>query len=560
MGQSLLLGLLCALFPAARASPPPPLAASLWPLPRRASFGAVAAPLSPSFSFSATAPAPAPANGSEALLILEAAFARSYGILGFGGAAPGGGAPFLEVLPASLDDTLQLGVDESYTLAFPSDGGNGTLACATVYGCLRGLETFSQLVARDVSTGRRYVTGAPLAVADAPRFPHRGALVDTSRHFLPVATLRAVVDGLAFDKANVLHWHISDAQAQPFASVAVPGLGLGAWAPAATYSAEDLRGVVAYAKYRGVRVVPEIDQPAHCQSWGVGRPDIVIPCGYGSVLDPTKEATYGVLAALLGELAAIFFDDALHVGFDEVDVSSASCYNTSAVRAWMPSQNISAGDFKGVVRYHMGRVMAIVRALGKRPSAWQEAADHYGAAPGNPTWAPRELDPDTALHMWLAPAWEWWNTSFAVAEPQAFRAVKSYDWYLSSPGLEWADAYASDPLTDAVCQYNGTVPTCTCTQKPDPAPYGCFNITEPSQVARVLGGEASVWGEAADEANVLQLLWPRASAVAERLWSDPWVNDAAQALPRLVDHRCRLVARGIPAAPVAPGWCDGGRG
>ena len=142
---------------------------------------------------------------------------------------------------------------------------------------------------------------------------------------------------------------------------------------------------------------------------------------------------------------------------------------------------------------------------------------------------------------------------------QGFRGVKTDDWYLSDPGVTWQAAYAADPLTDAVCTYAGGVQNCTCTQKPDPAYYGCFNIVDPALVARVIGGEACVWGEQADATNVLQLLWPRVSAVAERLWSAQSVNDPAAALPRLADQRCRLVARGVPAAPVGPGWCDGSR-
>ena len=149
--------------------------------------------------------------------------------------------------------------------------------------------------------------------------------------------------------------------------------------------------------------------------------------------------------------------------------------------------------------------------------------------------------------------------SFAVQ--QGFRGVKTDDWYLSASSVDVWSAYAADPLTDAVCSYAGEppVPTCVCDQKPDPAYYGCFNISDAAQIARVIGGEACVWGETVDETNLLGTLWPRVSAVAERLWSAPHVNNQTTALPRLADHRCRLVARGIPAAPVAPGYCDGSR-
>ena len=277
-----------------------------------------------------------------------------------------------------------------------------------MYGCLRGLETFSQLVVR--GGGGWGVPGAPVAIADAPRFRHRGVMLDTSRHFLPPATLRAVVDGMAVDKLNTLHLHLTDAQAFPFDSAAVPGLSRGAWAPAAVYTRADLAALVSFAKYRGVRVVPEVDTPAHSQSWGVGRPDLVLPCadGYGTLLDPTREATYDAVAALFSELAGVFFDDAFHVGADEVTVGANSCYNTTAVAAWMPRVNITPGDWKGVARYHLARVQDIVVGrLGKRMSAWQEAADHYGVENTNPTNAPPGLSRDTALHVWFAPAWEW---------------------------------------------------------------------------------------------------------------------------------------------------------
>ena len=149
--------------------------------------------------------------------------------------------------------------------------------------------------------------------------------------------------------------------------------------------------------------------------------------------------------------------------------------------------------------------------------------------------------------------------SFVVE--QGFRGVKTDSWYLSDPGNDISSIYGADPLTDADCKYIGEPPVqnCTCSQRPDPDYYGCFNIKNQTLIDRVIGGEACVWGEQMDETNLMQLLWMRVSAVAERLWSDQWVNDLTAATPRLGDQRCRLVARGIPAVPVQPGYCDGSR-
>jgi hypothetical protein len=120
----------------------------------------------------------------------------------------------------------------------PADGAAEIAITAEgVYGALRALETLSQLVtfhfggagsglparepgsesaagmgANQGSSSYYRVRGAPWAIADAPRFAHRGLMVDTGRHFLPLAVLRGVVDSLPYAKLNVLHWHISDSQ------------------------------------------------------------------------------------------------------------------------------------------------------------------------------------------------------------------------------------------------------------------------------------------------------------------------------------------------------------
>lgn len=72
---------------------------------------------------------------------------------------------------------------------------------------------------------------------------------------------------------------------------------------------------------------------------------------------------------------------------------------------------------------------------------------------------------------------------------------------------------------------------------------------------QVLGGEAAVWSEQIDEQTVESRLWPRASALAERLWTNPQVGNFSLAENRIVQHRHRLVQRGLGAERLKPEFC-----
>jgi hexosaminidase len=89
------------------------------------------------------------------------------------------------------------------------------------------------------------------------------------------------------------------------------------------YSANDVKSVVQYAMERGIRVVPEFDVPGHAYSWGAYY-DITANCPDWNAninnvpLNPTKSQTMEIVQGFLGEMAALFPDDVMHLGGDEV--------------------------------------------------------------------------------------------------------------------------------------------------------------------------------------------------------------------------------------------------
>jgi N-acetyl-beta-hexosaminidase len=92
-----------------------------------------------------------------------------------------------------------------------------------VWGALRGIETFSQLIWKS-ETEDNYFYVNFTDISDAPRFPHRGFMIDTARHYVDPPVIKTVLDGMSYNKLNVLHWHIVDDQSFPFVSTTFPEL------------------------------------------------------------------------------------------------------------------------------------------------------------------------------------------------------------------------------------------------------------------------------------------------------------------------------------------------
>jgi hexosaminidase len=180
-----------------------------------------------------------------------------------------------------------------------------------------------------------------LSIQDAPRYPWRGLLIDSSRHYLSVPLLKRTVDTMASMKLNTLHWHIVDAESFPFVSAAYPELqNKATFHPTASYSPQIIADLVVYARDRGVRIVPEFDTPGHNAAVGQAYPELIADCyawleeHYNSdlrwsmwdavALDVTREDTHTFVKNVLTEMSALFTDEFFHIGGDEVN---QGCWN-----------------------------------------------------------------------------------------------------------------------------------------------------------------------------------------------------------------------------------------
>jgi hexosaminidase len=420
----------------------------------------------------------------------------------------------------------QLNTDESYTLTIDVGQGDimGHIMANTVYGALRGLETFSQLVVFDFESATYQLDapewGAPLMIRDVPRFPHRGLMVDTARHFLPIRTLLHTIDAMSYAKLNVLHLHLSDTESFPLQFRSRPKLWDGSYSSRERYLKQDMRWLVEHARSRGIRVVPEFDVPGHAASWCVGYPE-VCPS------DPTCQQplniatnkTFELIDDIVAECAgvidggddepALFEDVFFHLGGDEVDTS---CWeNDSEISAWLKNHNMSSDEG---YEYFVKRVASIARKHGRRPVQWSEVFDHFKG----------QLHPSTVVHVWKQ------DTNVTEVVEYGFDALinvgySNHSWYLDNLHVPWDQLYTNEP---------------------------CEGIPEHRHdlCARVLGGHGEMWGERVDASDLDSTVWPRLAAIAERLWSPQQLRNVTAALPRIETFRCLLLERGVAAAPV----------
>lgn len=410
---------------------------------------------------------------------------------------------------------MTLGVDESYRLNVDSE--RIELSANTTIGALRGLETLFQIISADASG--YFVPGC--SVDDAPRFKWRGMMVDVARHFLPFSILKKQVDAMAMVKLNVLHIHLSDDDGFRVESKAFPKLHeLGS--NGRYYTHAELKDLVKYAADRGIMIVPEFDSPGHTRSWLAGYPELAsqpgpykpgprfqfdenakqadlmkaVMSGPTPTIDPTREEVYKFFDKFFAEMASIFPAPYLHIGADE---NNGAAWNSNPkIVEFMKSKGMK--DMHELQSYFVKRLYDILKKYNRTTLTWQEA---YAES----------LPKDVIVQAWIAAG------GFMKATPPLEIADKGNQVIISTGS--YLDLFL-------------------------PAHVHYLNPNIPSEAsANVLGGEAALWSEIVDENSFETRAWPRAAAIAERLWSPASKTDVDDMYQRLYQLSDRLEEMGL---------------
>nr|3VTR_A Chain A, N-acetylglucosaminidase [Ostrinia furnacalis] len=446
------------------------------------------------------------------------------------------------------EKAFSLEMDESYGLRVSPSGAdrvNATITANSFFGMRHGLETLSQLFVFDDIRDHLLMV-RDVNISDKPVYPYRGILLDTARNYYSIESIKRTIEAMAAVKLNTNHWHITDSQSFPFVTTKRPNLyKFGALSPQKVYTKAAIREVVRFGLERGVRVLPEFDAPAHV---GEGWQDtdltvcfkaepwksycVAPPCGQ---LNPTKDELYQYLEDIYSDMAEVFdTTDIFHMGGDEV---SEACWNSSdSIQNFMMQNrwDLDKESFLKLWNYFQQKAQdKAYKAFGKKLPLilWTSTLTNY-----------KHIDDylnkdDYIIQVWTTGV----DPQIKGLLEKGYRLIMSnYDalyfdcgygaWVGAgnnwcSPYIGWQKVYDNSPAVIALEHRD-----------------------------QVLGGEAALWSEQSDTSTLDGRLWPRAAALAERLWAEP-ATSWQDAEYRMLHIRERFVRMGIQAESLQPEWC-----
>jgi hexosaminidase len=378
--------------------------------------------------------------------------------------------------------------------------------------------------------------------------------LDVSRHFMPKEFVKKYIDLLALHKLNTFHWHLTDDQGWRLEIKKYPRLtSVGAWRNATLvgkpnrdstresydgklhggfYTQDDAREIVAYAKERFVRVVPEIEMPGHAQAAIAAYPHLgnlgdTVPVwtrwGVTPYIFNPSDTTIAFLKDVLTEVLGIFPGEYIHIGGDEAIKPQWD----SSARAQARMKELGLKDSHELQSWFIKQMDSFLTSKGRRLVGWDEILEG-GLA-------------DNAVVM------SWRGITGGLAAARA-----SHDVVMTPQKPTYFDHYqsrntAGEPLAiggfnplDSVYAYEPIPPE-----------------LEPQFAKHILGAQAQIWTEYIEgPKNVEFMAFPRAAALAEALWTAPARKNFADFSRRLEPHLERLQALDVkfrrPDAPPRP--------
>ena len=414
-----------------------------------------------------------------------------------------------------------------------------TIRAATPAGLFYGCQSLRQLMPLPGS-----LPSIPaLSISDQPRFPWRGLHLDVARHMFPIPFIKRYLDLMAFHKLNLFHWHLTDDQGWRIEIKRYPRLTeVGAWRDSTPlpadptqgdglryggyYTQEEIREIVAYARERHITVVPEIEMPGHALAALASYPQLGCR-GEGYRVWPTwgiaedvfcagSSESYEFLCNVLREVLDLFPGEVIHIGGDECPKTRwQACPRCQAT---IKEQQLRDED---ELQSHVIRRMAsFLNAHGRRVIGWDEILEG-GLAPNAMVMSWRGTEGGIAAaaqghDVVMTPTehsyFDYYQSADTATEPAAIGGL-----------LTLEQAYAFDPLA---------------------------GVAEDKR-HHVLGGQGNVWTEYIQTpAQVEYMVFPRAAALAEAVWTGGDNRDYAEFLGRLRPHLKRLDQQGVHYRPL----------
>lgn len=318
------------------------------------------------------------------------------------------------VIELITDNTIP---QEGYSLI--SDSLRVTIKASSKAGFFYGIQTLLQMLPPTVYSGvangfEKWEVPA-VEINDYPRYGYRGMMLDVSRTFFDKATIINYMDWLSYHKINKFHWHLTDDNGWRIEIKKYPLLtSRGAWrgpgeALAPTFgsgnkryggffSQKDVKEIVKYAAERNIEIIPEIDLPGHSKAVTATYPEVLceskkdagesVQGEVSNVWCVSNEKNYKMLDNIIKELASMFPGKYIHIGGDEVNMSSwEHCESCSD---FMKSHNMKKPS--ELQNYFVRRLEKIVEKYGKTMAGWDEILEGGDLHKSTAVYAWRSVD------------------------------------------------------------------------------------------------------------------------------------------------------------------------